>query len=236
MAGNYKMTYNVDLVFCIDATGSMDKLIDTVKNNALNFYDDLNQSMKEKNKVIQQIRVRVIAFRDYLADGEEAMMMTDFFTLPEQAADLKGCLSYIQASGGGYIPEDSLEALAYAMRSSWDTTGVKRRHVIALWTDAPAHPIGYGKASPDYPENMAADFDELTKWWGDMQHGGYMDSRAKRLVMFAPEYEDNMERTPSVWKKISEEWEQTILSPVDLENGLINVGYETILNEIGNTI
>ena len=236
MAGNYKMTYNVDLVFCIDATGSMDKLIDTVKNNALNFYDDLNQSMKEKNKVIQQIRVRVIAFRDYLADGEEAMMMTDFFTLPEQAADLKGCLSYIQASGGGDIPEDSLEALAYAMRSSWDTTGVKRRHVIALWTDAPAHPIGYGKASPDYPENMAADFDELTKWWGDMQHGGYMDSRAKRLVMFAPEYEDNMERTPSVWKKISEEWEQTILSPVDLENGLINVGYETILNEIGNTI
>lgn len=32
----FKMTYNVDLVFCIDATGSMEYLIDTVKQNALN--------------------------------------------------------------------------------------------------------------------------------------------------------------------------------------------------------
>lgn len=236
MTGNYKMTYNVDIVFCIDATGSMDSLIDTVKNNALNFYDDLIRTMKAKNKVIQQIRVRVIAFRDYLVDDEDAMMTSDFFALPEQAADLKECLGYIQANGGGDVPEDSLEALAYAIRSPWDTTGIKKRHVIALWTDAPAHSIGYGKASPNYPENMAADFSELTKWWGDMQHGGYMDPRAKRLVMFAPEYEDDKTKSPSVWKRISKEWDQTIFSPVDLEKGLINVGYETILNEIANTI
>lgn len=236
MAGNYKMTYNVDLVFCIDATGSMDRLIDTVKQNALNFYDDLMQTMTAKNKVIQQIRVRVIAFRDYIADGDEAMMMSDFFNLPEQAPDLKECLECIDASGGGDIPEDGLEALAYAMRSDWDMTGIKKRHVIALWTDAPAHPIGFGKASSAYPEGMAQSFEELTTWWGDMQHGGYMDPHAKRLVMFAPEFEDKKGKTPSVWRRISNEWDQTIHSPVDIEKGLINVGYETILNEIANTI
>lgn len=236
MVGNYKMTYNVDLVFCIDATGSMENLIDTVKNNALNFHSDLMETMKSKNKVIQQVRVRVIAFRDYLADGEDAMMMSEFFNLPEQAEDFKNCLSYIQANGGGDIPEDSMEALAYAIRSPWETSGIKKRHVITLWTDAPAHPIGYGKASPEYPENMAESFDELTKWWGDMQHGGFMDQRAKRLIMFAPEFDDEDGDVPSVWNKIAREWDGAILSPVDLERGLINVGYGTILNEISNTI
>ena len=38
MANNYRMDYGVDLVFCIDATMSMQPLLDTVKNNALNFY------------------------------------------------------------------------------------------------------------------------------------------------------------------------------------------------------
>ena len=33
MASNYKMTYNVDMVFCIDCTGSMDNIIEIVKNN-----------------------------------------------------------------------------------------------------------------------------------------------------------------------------------------------------------
>ena len=37
MAGNYKLTYNVDIVFCIDATGSMDNVINIVKENALHF-------------------------------------------------------------------------------------------------------------------------------------------------------------------------------------------------------
>lgn len=236
MVSNYKMTYNVDLVFCIDATGSMASLIDTVKNNALNFYGDLIRTMQAKNKVIQQVRVRVITFRDYLEDGEDAMRTSDFFILPDQAEELKECLSYVEADGGGDIPEDGLEALAYAIRSDWDTTGVKRRHVIALWTDAPAHPLGFGKASPDYPENMAKDFDELTEWWGDAQHGGYMDRYAKRLVMFAPRFDDDKEKTPSAWDRISREWEQTIFSSVDLSKGMTEVGYETILNAMANTI
>ena len=36
-----KMTYNVDMCFCIDATGSMGPVINTVKQNALSFYKDV---------------------------------------------------------------------------------------------------------------------------------------------------------------------------------------------------
>lgn len=234
MAGNYKMTYNVDLVFCIDATGSMNRFIDIVKQNALNFYDDIVATMKAKNKVIENIRVRMIAFRDYLADGDDAMMTSDFFNLPEEAESMKECLSYIQADGGGDIPEDGLEALAYAIRSPWVKEGIKRRHVIAVWTDAPTHPLGYGKSSPLYPENMAQDFEELSRWWGDMQRGGYMDQRAKRLVMFAPVHQNGDE--PSAWQTIAREWDQAMLSPVDPDKGLVNVGYEEIVAQICNTI
>jgi hypothetical protein len=41
MASNYRLTYNVDMAFCIDCTGSMDNILDIVKKNALNFYQDV---------------------------------------------------------------------------------------------------------------------------------------------------------------------------------------------------
>ena len=69
--------------FALMPTGSMRHVIDIVKENALHFYQDVVSTMKKKNKIIDQLRVRVITFRDYLADGERAMMSSDFFTLPE---------------------------------------------------------------------------------------------------------------------------------------------------------
>lgn len=37
------LNYNVDIVMCIDCTGSMGGLLDNVKNNALKFYPDLSK-------------------------------------------------------------------------------------------------------------------------------------------------------------------------------------------------
>ena len=65
---NFNFDYNVDMVFCIDATGSMGGLIEKVKDNALNFYQDVQRMMTNKQKTIAQLRVRVIAFRDYAAE------------------------------------------------------------------------------------------------------------------------------------------------------------------------
>ena len=112
---NFSFDYNVDMVFCIDATGSMGGLIDKVKNNALNFYQDVQKMMTNKQKKIAQLRVRVIAFRDYAADGDDAMMVTDFFNLPAEEKDFEETVKSIRAEGGGDIPEDGLEALAYAI-------------------------------------------------------------------------------------------------------------------------
>jgi len=174
--GSYgqSMDYTVDMVFCIDATGSMEdftgkqtKIINMVKQNAINFYGDFNNIMAEKGKKVRQLRVRIVAFRDYIADGEYAMMVTDFFQLPQQAAEFEACIHSIHADGGGDVPEDGLEALAYAIKSKWTTEGAKKRQVIVVWTDADTHALGFGSGSKFYPKGMPNDLGELSDWWDD---------------------------------------------------------------------
>lgn len=223
----YKLTYNVDMVFCIDSTGSMRHVLDFVKSNALNLYKDVVAEMEKKHKVISALRVKVIAFRDYIADGEEAMLSSDFFNLPEQAQMFYECVGGISAKGGGDIPEDGLEALAYAIRSDWTREAVKKRHIIVVWSDAPTHDLGFGKAAPWYPEGMAKDFDELSLWWEDEQLGGGMDESAKRLLIFAPDAKS--------WNRISSEWGQ-VIHVQTVSEGLEDVEYRQVLDAVCNTI
>lgn len=155
MGNNYKITYNVDMVFCIDSTGSMDNIINIVKNNAIRFYQDLMTTMEMKHKVINQLRVKIISFRDYIADGDKAMLNTDFFLLPAQSEEFAEVVNSIDADGGGDNPEDGLEALAYAIRSKWTTEGMKKRQVIVVWTDDATHDLGFGRTASNYPSKMA---------------------------------------------------------------------------------
>ncbi len=228
MADVRGLTYNVDLALCIDSTGSMEGFIGKVKQNALHLYKDICDMMEKKHRVIDRLRIRVISFKDYLADGNEAMMVSDFFELPEQADELSECIDMITAEGGGDLPEDGLEALAYAMTSAWNTEGLKKRHLIVIWTDAPTHQIGHGKSASNYPKNMAKDFAELSQWWGDVQNRGKMAQRAKRLVLFAPDAPE--------WNRIAREWNNVIMAPSALDKGLSEFDYQTVLSGIVNTI
>ena len=75
MGNNYRMDYGVDLVFCIDATMSMAPLLDTVKSNALNFYQDFKNVMEAKRKRVGSLRIRIVADGggDDPEDGLEAL-------------------------------------------------------------------------------------------------------------------------------------------------------------------
>ena len=42
------LNYTVDIVMCIDSTGSMAPIIEKVKSNAMKFYEDLLKVMNEK--------------------------------------------------------------------------------------------------------------------------------------------------------------------------------------------
>lgn len=224
-----KLNYTVDMVFCIDATGSMEdltgkqqRIINMVKQNALNFYEDLGKKMQEKNKSLAQLRVRVIIFRDYLADGANAMKATDFYLLPQQAADFEECIRGINADGGGDIPEDGLEALAYAMKSKWTTFGDRKRQVIVVWTDAGTHELGFAKESPYYPKGMPTNLAELEDWWDAM------DNYAKRMIIYAP--------NTNYWNYISENWDKVYHINSVAGDGMSEHEYGDILNVIANTI
>ena len=81
------------------------------------------------------------------------MLVTNFFLLPQQAREFEACINSIHADGGGDIPEDGLEALAYAIRSPWTTEGEKQRHVIVVWSDAGTHELGFGPGgAPTIPK------------------------------------------------------------------------------------
>lgn len=228
MGSNYRMRYAVDLVFCIDATMSMYPVLDTVKQHALNFYQDFARVMEEKKKKVSRLRVRIVAFRDYYYDREDAMMVTDFFELPEQAEDFEACIRYIEASGGGDDPEDGLEALAYAMKSKWSTDAEKHRHVIVVWSDDGTHDLGFGKEAANYPRSMPKDFQELSRWWGNPDMPGVMDEKAKRLLLFTPSYNS--------WTKIADNWNNVIQFESEAGAGLREHDYGQILNAISNTI
>ncbi len=228
MAGQ-GLNYNVDIVMCIDCTGSMGGLLDKVKVNALKFYPDLKESCAKKNKEISELRIKVIAFRDFNADGDNALKETEFFTIPDQEADFKYFINSLSPSGGGDEPENGLEALALAMKSDWTTGGDKRRHVIVIWSDASTHPLEATISKNEYyPQNMPANLDELTNWWEDEQSGVMPSRNAKRLIIFAPD--------ASAWTEIGLNWGNTIHHPAKAGEGLTDVDYETIMATIANSI
>ncbi len=229
MDARMMMSYNVDMVFCIDATGSMSPVINVVKENALNFYKDVMDAMQVKQKTINTMRVRVIAFRDYLTEGDEAIFSTKFFTLPDEADQLAEAVGSIEAYGGGDAPEDGLEALYYAIKSDWNREGVKRRNIIVVWSDAPTHEIGRNRKAPGYPSVMAKDFAELSEMWGDEQlESEYIKNAAKRLIIFAPD--------ESCWTDLVDNWNNVIHYPSEGGKGLDKLSYQEIIDAIYNSI
>ena len=214
----------VDIVFCIDATSSANdpiaagcSVLDIAKSKITNIYTDFSAARERKRKsAIQEMRVRLVIFRDYIANGERTMMVTDFFQLTQQAAEFEACINSIHVDGGGNISEDALEALAYAIKSNWTTKGIFKRHIIMLWTDADTHALGYGSRSRFYLKGMPSDLGELS----DLLDG--MDCRSKRLVLFAP--------CDGNWKHISDNWDLTIHIPTGTNNALSSDTYEMVVN------
>jgi hypothetical protein len=220
------LSYAVDIVFCVDVTGSMTPILDQVKANALRFYGDVQSNLTAKDKTIDELRVRVVAFRDIVADGEAALQESPFFELPAEETGFSGFVNGLVAEGGGDAPESGLEAVALAMTSPWTTRGDRRRQVIVVWTDQPAHSLDASALPPALAGRVPADFSALTDVWEDPQ--GPLGSSSKRLIVFAPD-------GPG-WSDISGVWENVVHHPSQAGSGLSDIDYGTIIDSIGNSV
>ncbi|MFR5986499.1 MAG: vWA domain-containing protein [Christensenellales bacterium] len=190
IAGQGMGEYCVDIVMCIDATGSMAPIINEVKDNAMSFYQRFIDSMEENDKDVAELRIKVIVFRDYICDSEP-MVESSFFTLPEQNSAFRSFVSSIEACGGGDGPENALEAIALALKSKWTTSGSKRRHAILVFSDAPALALGERAECPNYPTGLPKTIAQLGAWWEgtDQSLGSTYQPKAGRLVAFVPNAE-----------------------------------------------
>jgi hypothetical protein len=220
------LSYAVDLVFCIDVSGSMRPILNQVKENALSFYSDVQSNLTAKDKNVDELRVRVIAFRDLLHPAETPLEESPFFKLPDEQPAFADFVNRLQPAGGGDEPESGLEALALAIGSDWTRSGDRRRQVIVVWTDASTQPLEGTPIPPEFAGRIPKDFSALTDLWENEQ--GAMGLNSKRLILFAPD--------GSGWSEISSIWENVVHHPSKAGGGLSDVDYGTILDSIGNSV
>lgn len=213
---------NIDIVFCIDATGSMGGIIEDVKANARRFHSDLSNALVKANTEIESLRVKVITFKDYESDND-AMTISSFFELPSDQRDFEATVNAIEANGGGDNPENGLEALYYAMKSDF-YTGPKDRQIIVLFTDADALELKSRSGCTNYPEDMV-DMKSLEEMWACIgQSDCKLRERLKRLVIYAPK--------GTVYDEKIKNWGRVIYCPVNRDEGLKDVDFSSVIKAI----
>jgi len=224
------MQYHLDMVFCIDVTGSMTPVLDMVKEKVRKFPHDLKDALAEKGKLVNTFRIRVIAFRDFGNDSD-ALTVSDFFTVEPstELAKFESFVNGLSASGGGDEPESALEALGIAQASNWTHEGTKQRHVIVMFTDASAHKLEsrVGEIPSAFRDQVPASLDELTDRW-DGNQAVRLRKLARRLVVFGPD--------AYPWNVIGDAWGETVWLPSQAGKGLEDVEYKTILETLQNSI
>ncbi len=141
----------VDIVFLLDATGSMQPCIDAVKSNIHNFVTTLTSPDANGGVIIQDWRASICCYRDFTYEpkfGKEALRITPF---TNDVNELYRQLDDIKAEGGGDEPESLLDALyevinrgktekgAPAESDKWRSASGCARCIVAF-TDASYHP------------------------------------------------------------------------------------------------
>ena len=216
----------IDIVFCIDGTGSMKPCLESIKENAVKFYSQLVEQMTDMGSAIDMLRVKLIIFRDYAQkDKEKAMVQSRFFELPDENDEFMQFLAGIRAEGGCGQDANGLEALYYAMTSDFIATGPKDREVIVMFADTTALRLGRRKKVEGYPEDMI-DKEGLFKIWvgADQMHPTKLKERNKRLVIYAP--------SGTVYEELQPLLNRSCFEPVESGKGLAEISFDTVLRII----
>ncbi|MBP5602056.1 MAG: VWA domain-containing protein [Treponema sp.] len=141
---------NLDVVFAIDATGSMKNDIETLKNELL-------PALLKEFENAESVRFGLLFYRDYGDNFNYKSLPVKFFGFTDNLTTFDKNLKSIKINGkeGGDIPEAVYEAIYSATEFYNWRLGVNRR--IILIGDAEPHPKprGSGKYSKEYVMGLA---------------------------------------------------------------------------------
>ncbi len=118
----------IDIVFCLDSTGSMQNVIDTAKDKIREIAHWIENGQPKPT-----VRFAVVCYRD---KGETYVTKTYPFT--PDVSKIEAALGEIIADGGGDVHEHVVAGLKVAVQDvKWDTTA--KLKLVFLLGDAPPH-------------------------------------------------------------------------------------------------
>uniref|UniRef100_A0AC34G222 VWFA domain-containing protein n=1 Tax=Panagrolaimus sp. ES5 TaxID=591445 RepID=A0AC34G222_9BILA len=146
---NIRQAKNVEICFLVDATGSMQKHINGVKdsiNQIVNLLKQPNDDISlRKKSTANKLRLSMVAYRDFCDSNRFEIL--DF---TESVANFKNFCSDVVADGGGDGPEDVFGGIDKVLNLQWtDECGTK---VIFHIADAPCHGRKYHAFDDSFPE------------------------------------------------------------------------------------
>ena len=220
----------IDIVFCIDTSGSMQPVITDVKNLVARYPRTLVERLAERDVELDQIRARIIIFGNLQGNTGELRASRFFKVGPSEVEEeytrllTEITVPRLRRSG----EHSGLEALGVALGSDWTHEGDKRRHIVFLFSDSGAHPLEsrVGDVPLEFDSHVPASLDELTDIWECSNSGRLMKS-ARRLHVFAPD--------TYPWNVIGDSWGMTIWLPSQAGKGLEEIEFEIILGCVINS-
>jgi hypothetical protein len=198
-----------DIVFCIDATGSMQPCIESVKTNIGSFVETIKSS--NPNQPVDW-RARVIGYRDFNVDAEPLVLDMDFVSTPEE---IKNQLTRITADGGGDEPESTLDAILYAvLKSQWRSPCHK---TVVVFTDAT--PLGNLNAKTTTELGIPDSFEVFKQT---------LHEKHIKLFLYGPKH--------PLYEELSKESRMVIEQMDNAGDGLKSLDFKKILETIGKTV
>lgn len=212
MDDNFK--YRVDLCVCIDLSCSTENTISILKKTLLDsVFEDVRRKYFTRSKKIEMLRIRFIGFAYQTLSICPLITQSPFYIFPTDKIVLEAFVNNLDTIKTNRGESPGLEAIELAIKSQWTTLGDKQRHMIIMFSSNKAN--GSNEA-----------FSVLTSLWDKQKHNTRHSTQW--LIMFAP---DN-----SAWTDIATHWDNTVHYPSKEEEDWVEIGYQTILSAIVNSI
>ncbi len=160
-------TYDVDLVFCIDTSESMEAHIDRVKKLIPKWCDRYTRFYNMCGRRIRSVRARIITFCDYRLNSDKAVLLTDFFDLKCEKEEFLKTLESVEIQPGHVESVCGLEALSYAFCSDWSDKDRRRGNII-LFSNSEPNGLADLDVSVFHPKGIPSSIQELQKRWDNL--------------------------------------------------------------------
>lgn len=187
-------TRAVDIVFVVDISLGHDSFLDSFRKNLPDFLSHIHDKLASTESMFSILRVKITWFRDFYFDGNEAYGESPFYYYPNEKGKIHSFASALKCSGGGDLPESSLEALTLAMRSDFSQAGDFRNHFVILVTDEDAHrfedytrlakiALRQGRVPIQYPDHMPWDAGAFSDAWVNNDPNGFFSADSEHTKL-----------------------------------------------------